>query len=81
MVVSGENVLVSYIIEVLFGIDVIMVKLYMLEGVLVEMGFVCNGKKNGIWFYFNGEIDFFVKVISFVDDMYNGSYMEFNDCG
>ena len=81
VVASGENALASYTIEELPGTDATMAKLYTPEGALAEMGPVRNGKKNGAWSYFNGETDFPVKVISFVDDMYNGSYMEFNDRG
>ncbi|MEL7220023.1 MAG: hypothetical protein AAGJ93_01820 [Bacteroidota bacterium] len=50
-------------------------------GKVLERGGVRNGKKNGAWTYYSGESEFPVKVITFVDDVYNGIYLEFNGRG
>lgn len=73
---SGE-----YELEAIPGSQASLAKLTSPEGVLLEMGPIRNGMKNGTWTYFAPNSDFPVKVISFVDDMYNGSYMEFNERG
>ena len=58
-----------------------MAKLILPDGSIKEAGPMANGKKNGTWTYYGVDGGFPVKVISFVDDMYNGVYLEFNDRG
>jgi antitoxin component YwqK of YwqJK toxin-antitoxin module len=50
-------------------------------GKVLETGGVRNGKKNGSWTYYSGESEFPVKLITYVDDVYNGIYLEFNGRG
>lgn len=61
--------------------DATIASRYNPEGALLESGIMRNGMKNGTWTYYGAETDFPLKVISFVENQYNGAYMEFNDRG
>ena len=76
---SGESI--SYEMEDIAGSDVQMAKRYSADGALLELGMMRNGKKTGTWTYYAADSDFPVKVISFVDDVYTGPYLEFNNRG
>lgn len=78
---TGAGLEGDYQYEDIPGSSVTVASRYSPEGALLEQGNVRNGMKNGTWTYYGAEAEFPVKVISFVDDQYNGSYMEFNDRG
>jgi antitoxin component YwqK of YwqJK toxin-antitoxin module len=71
----------QYEFEAIAGTDSEMATLYAPNGDILEQGPVLNDKKNGTWSYFEEKSEFPMKVISFVDDKYNGAYLEFNDRG
>lgn len=50
-------------------------------GKIIETGGVRDGKKNGAWTYYSGDKEFPTKLITYVDDIYNGIYIEFNERG
>lgn len=50
-------------------------------GKILETGGVRDGKKNGSWTYYSADNGFPTKLITYVDDIYNGIYLEFNDRG
>ncbi|MGH1437035.1 MAG: toxin-antitoxin system YwqK family antitoxin [Lewinella sp.] len=71
----------DYEITPVSGTSANMATLYSPEGKIMEAGPMVNGKKNGSWAYYGAKGSFPVKVISFVEDMYTGVYMEFNERG
>ncbi|WP_367390215.1 toxin-antitoxin system YwqK family antitoxin [Lewinella sp. LCG006] len=71
----------NYEITPIPGTSASMAKLLTPDGKIMEAGPMINGKKNGTWAYYSAEGSFPVKVISFVEDLYTGVYMEFNERG
>lgn len=71
----------DYQINPIPGTNASMASLSTAEGKLMEAGPMANGKKNGTWTYYSAEGSFPIKVISFVEDLYNGVYLEFNERG
>ncbi|MEL7247508.1 MAG: hypothetical protein AAFO03_03790 [Bacteroidota bacterium] len=72
---------VAYQMEDIPGSSAQIAKHFSDDGDLLEFGTMVGGKKNGTWTYYAPDADFPIKVISFVDDMYTGTYMEFNERG
>lgn len=63
------------------GTNASMATLLSPEGKVMEAGPMANGKKNGTWTYYGTKSSFPIKVISYVEDLYNGVYFEFNERG
>lgn len=78
---AGSTLSGDYSYETVPGSSAQVATLQEASGKLVEQGGVREGKKNGTWSYYEGESEFPIKVITFVDDIYNGLYLEFNDRG
>lgn len=51
------------------------------EGKVLEEGLVENGKRNGTWVIYHTDRDVPRVIASFVNDLYNGPYFEFNKQG
>jgi antitoxin component YwqK of YwqJK toxin-antitoxin module len=51
------------------------------EGKILEEGMLRNGKRNGTWVVYNLEKGFPSSVANFVDDMYSGPYLKYNNFG
>lgn len=71
----------DYEISNIPGTQAKMARLYTTTGSLQEAGPMIDGKKTGAWSYYGMEGTFPIKVISYVEDLYNGIYLEFNDRG
>ena len=63
------------------GTSASMATLSLPDGKIKEAGPMANGKKNGTWTYYGADGTFPIKVISFVEDLYTGVYLEFNERG
>jgi|AntRauTorckE5430_2_1112549.scaffolds.fasta_scaffold00677_5 antitoxin component YwqK of YwqJK toxin-antitoxin module len=51
------------------------------EGQLAETGYVRNGLKQGTWTSYNPEGEVPIKIVSYIDGMLNGPYVELDDLG
>lgn len=78
---ESDDTPVSYELEDVPGSDVQLARYYSPDGDLLEFGTMRNGKKSGTWTYYSPDSEFPMKVISFVDDVYTGPYLEFNERG
>ncbi len=78
---TSSSSLSDYEMSPIPGTNASMATLYSPDRKVKEAGPMANGKKTGTWTYYGADGGFPVKVISFVEDLYNGVYLEFNDRG
>jgi len=77
---SSDTVKVgNYEFATIPGSEAQMATLRAPAGNVMETGAMRNGKKNGTWTFFGPAGEFPLQLISFVDDQYNGIYLEFNE--
>ncbi len=73
--------LAGYETETIPGGDVIRAYKATGNGVLVEEGYVSNGKRNGIWITYHPEGDRIKTITSYSDGQLNGPYLELSNRG
>lgn len=51
------------------------------NGNIAEVGFVCDGKRTGTWVINHDDQEMPKTLISYIDGLYNGTYLQLNDRG